>query len=177
MERKPIWKSKDNEVMAVVELTPCDVSTEGYLNIREWDEDITFRFLPHESFRGRLKAVEWNTQDNVKHRTTIDDEDFPFEQVGERPEIRCPSSYFKALKLPQTVILRIKFEFETFRAEPNWYAFLYFKNTYGDMQADSDAAYKIPSKKHGCDCDCDCDCDCKKDCFIPCDEHDFDSIN
>lgn len=172
MERQPIWKSKEREVSVAVELTPCDVSTQGYLNIREWDEKVVLRFLPHECFRGKLIAVEWNIQDNVKHRLTPEDEDFHlFEQVGERPEIRCPMSFFRDLKLPQTVLLRIKFEFDTFRAEPNWFGFLYFKNTYGDMEADSDAAYKIPRPKSGgcCPCDCDC-CPEESDCEDYCEE-------
>lgn len=155
-----------NEKTTIVELTPHDVSTDGYLKLQSNDQPVILRFLPDNDFRGTLIAVEWNLQDNVKHRITVEDEDFPFVQVGERSEIRCPLSYFLSQDLPTTALLRIKFEFATFRAEPNWYGYLYLRKPYGDMEADSDAAYKIPrpvSSVHHEDCPCT-DCACSGDC-------------
>ena len=150
----------ENERSVIVNLTPQETTTQGFLRVKEWSEPVTFRFLPNPDFRGKLYSVEWNLQDNVKHTITAEAEDFSlFEQVGERPEIRIPSSFFDKLKLPPTALLRIRFQFDTFRAESVWYGFLYLKKTYGDMETGTDAAYKIPKPKtdsQGCCCSCCC---------------------
>lgn len=157
---------KQYEKTAIVNLTTSSVSTDGYLNVREWGQPMLLRFLPHPDFRGKLISVEWNTQDNVKHRITEEDEEFAlFTQIGERPEINCPSSFFDDKGLPSTALVRIRFEFNTFRAERVWYGYLYLRKTYGDMQADTDAAYKIPRPKVASNYDCLCKtCACVTDC-------------
>lgn len=153
-------KTIENERTVIVNLTPQETTTQGFLRIKEWNEPVVFRFLPNPDFRGKLYSVEWNLQDNVKHTITAEDEEFSlFQQVGERPEIRIPSSFFDNLELPSTALLRIRFQFDTFRAESVWYGFLYLKRTYGDMEEDTDAAYKIPKLKTAKDDNCSC-CSC-----------------
>lgn len=151
----------------IVNMIPEETTTSGFLKIKEWDQPIMFRFLPREDFRGKLKSIEWNCQDNVKHRITAEDEEFKlFRQIGERPEVKVPSSFFESLDLPETAFIRIRMEFDTFRMEPVWYAYLVLKNAYGDRQKDSDAAYKIPRKGSGLGCE-DC-CDCEEGCCEDC---------
>lgn len=132
-----------NERSTVVNLIPYPTTTQGFMIVHEYKQPVIFRFLPNPNFRGKLVSVEWNIQDNVKHTITSDDEVFSlFEQVGERPEIRVSSSFFDTLDLPATANLRIKFHFDTFRAESSWYGFLYIKRTYGDMEEESKVPYK-----------------------------------
>lgn len=132
------------ERTTIVEMTPCESTTNGFLKIKEWGQPMLLKFQPDTDFRGTLKSVEWNVQDNVKHTISEDDPDFKFfNQVGERPEITVSSDWIESLGLEDTVLLRLRFEFETFRMEPVWYAYLYLKKAYGDIQADSDPAYKV----------------------------------
>lgn len=131
----------------IVHMTPYEITTSGYLKVTEWGENIIFKFQPDPDFRGKLSAIEWNVNDNVKHRISSEDDEFSlFRQVGERPEIEIDSSWLKTLDIPISVssVLRIKMEFETFRHEPHWYAFLNLVVAQGDMVHDSKAAYKIP---------------------------------
>lgn len=129
---------------ATVLMTPKETTTTGYLKIKEWEQPMVFKFLPDADFRGSLKSVEWNVEDNVKHIIKSGDKEFDFfKQVGERPEIEVSSDWIDSLGLAGTKLLRIRFEFDTFRMEPVWYAFLYLKRAYGDIQKDSDAAYKV----------------------------------
>jgi hypothetical protein len=120
----------------IIPTTTAEGSSGGLLQIKEWGQSIDFSFTQEKDFRGTLIAVEWNGPDNVKHRLTAEDEAFAlFSQVGERPEIRVPSSWFASLGLSGTFVMRLKFEFQTFRQEPSWYAHLYFKDAYGDQNA------------------------------------------
>jgi hypothetical protein len=125
-----------------VKMTPQEETSNGGMLIKEWGQPMDLHFLQVDDFRGTLISVEWNGPDNVKHTITPADEDFAlFQQVGERPEIVVPSSWFESLGLSGTFVLRLRFQFQTFRQEPVWYAYLYFKNAYGDQ----DPAYKVPS--------------------------------
>lgn len=134
----------------MVPMTPKEITTDGYLKIKEWDQPVIFRFCPDTDFRGTLKSVEWNVEDNVKHRIRNGDKEFDyFSQVGERPEIEVSSDWIDSLGLEGTTLLRIRFEFDTFRMEPVWYAFLYIKRAYGDIQSDSTAAYKVTDNQDG----------------------------
>lgn len=167
-------QTKQNENTVIVNLTPHSITTDGYLYIREEEQPAILRFLPNPRFRGRLKSVEWNVQDNVKHTITEEDEDFKwFSQVGSRPEIQCSTEFFDNLDIPNGTTLRIRFEFETFRAEPVWYGFLYIVKAYGDMQADTDAAYKIPRPQSSTTSSSSCEnSSCNCDCHTSCDECD-----
>lgn len=121
--------------------TPDEMTTNGFMKIKEWGQEINLRFLMDPEFRGKLTAVVWNTPDNKKKRITADDEEWSyFSQVGERPEIDVPSTWLDTLGLSGTVQLRIKFEFDTFRHDPSWYAYLYIKEPYGDLNP----PYKAP---------------------------------
>jgi hypothetical protein len=125
-----------------VKMTPQEETSNGGMLIKEWGQPMDLHFLQVDDFRGTLISVEWNGPDNVKHTITPADEDFAlFQQVGERPEIVVPSSWFESLGLSGTFVLRLRFQFQTFRQEPVWYAYLYFKNACGDP----DPAYKVPS--------------------------------
>lgn len=156
------------ERTSIVTMVPEETTTGGYLKIKEWDQPMTLRFLPRDDFRGKLKSVEWNCQDNVKHTITKDDKEFKFfRQIGERPEIKVSSEFFDNLDLPETAFIRIRMEFDTFRLEPVWYAYLSIISAYGDRQADSDAPYKVPRKGTGLCCN-DC-CDCEDGCCEDCD--------
>lgn len=133
----------------IVNMTPKEVATDGFLKVKEWDQPVTFRFLPDPDFRGKLKSVTWNTQNGIEHLLTEEDEAFAlFQQVGERPEITVSSDWIESLGLKDTVLLRIRFEFETFRMEPVWYAYLFLKQPYGDSQENAEVAYKISSTKY-----------------------------
>lgn len=124
-----------------IKAVPTEESPQGYMKIKEYGQNINMHFMMADDFRGKLSAVTWNLPDNVKHKITAEHEDWKlFKQVGERPEIVVPSSWFDNMKLPKTARLRIKFEFDTFRYNPVWYAFLYLKQAYGDQNP----PYKIP---------------------------------
>lgn len=124
-----------------IKAVPTEESPQGYMKIKEYGQNINMHFMMADDFRGTLKAVTWNLPDNVQHRITVEDEDWQlFKQVGERPEIVVPSTWFESMKLPKTAQLRIKFEFDTFRYNPVWYAYLYMKQAYGDQ----DPPYKAP---------------------------------
>lgn len=140
-----------------VRTDPNEFTTNGYLKVKEWNHDIKLRFLMAEDFRGKLVKVTWNLEDGVQHEVTSDDESWAlFEQVGERPEIIVPFSWIESLGLEGTVRIRIMFSFETFRQNPDWYAFLYIMNAAGD----TDAPYYLTSdKKPGGDSGGCCDDD------------------
>lgn len=126
-----------------IKAVPTEESTQGYMKIKEWGQNINLHFMMADDFRGRLSAVTWNLPNNVKHKITADMEEWRlFTQVGERPEIVVPSTWFDSMKLPKTAQLRIKFEFETFRYNPVWYAYLYIKQAYGDQNP----PYKVPKE-------------------------------
>lgn len=139
---------------------PNEFTTDGYMRIKEWGHDIDLRFLMPKDFRGRLVKVTWNIEDNEKYVITSEDETWSsFEQVGERPEVIVHSSWLDSLGLSGTVRMRIMFSFDTFRQNPDWYAYLYLKTINGD----SNAPYLLNStaKPGGKSCDCgDCCCDC-----------------
>lgn len=124
-----------------IKAVPTEESTQGYMKIKEWGQNINLHFMMADDFRGKLTAVTWNLPNNVKHTITADMEEWAqFKQVGERPEIVVPSTWFNSMKLPKTAQLRIKFEFETFRYNTVWYAYLYIKQAYGDQEP----PYKVP---------------------------------
>lgn len=157
----------------IVKMTPQETTTEGYLKIKEWGQPMLFKFQQDPDFRGKLSSVEWNTDNGEKHRLTAEDEDFAlFSQVGERPEVEVPSSWFEGLGLGEAVLLRLRFEFETFRMEPVWYGYLYLKTQYGDMDLNSKAAYKLGvgasgvSKPDCCYKDTDKCCGCCDECYL-----------
>lgn len=127
-----------------IKTVPTEESTQGYMKVKEYGQNINMHFMMADDFRGKLSAVTWNLPDNVKHRITAEqpEEWQRFKQVGERPEIVVDSTWFDSMKLPKTARLRIKFEFDTFRYNPVWYAFLYLKQAYGDQNP----PYKIPKE-------------------------------
>lgn len=125
---------------------PAEFTTCGFMKIKEWGHDIDLRFLMPKDFRGRLTKVTWNTEDNEKHIIDVDSESWKlFQQVGERPEIIVPSTWLDSLGLEGTVRLRIMFSFDTFRQNPDWYAYLYLKTINGDVNA----PYILGSSKKG----------------------------
>lgn len=125
---------------------PVEFTTCGFMKIKEWGHDIDLRFLMPRDFRGRLTKVTWNTEDNEKHIIDVDSESWKlFQQVGERPEITVPSTWLDSLGLGGTVRLRIMFSFDTFRQNPDWYAYLYLKTINGDVNA----PYLLGSSKKG----------------------------
>lgn len=131
----------------IVKMTPNEITTEGYLKLKEEGQPMELRFLADPDFRGRLTSVTWNLPDNVKHElTAAETENFTelFKQVGERPEIDVSTDWIDSLELPNSALLQLRFEFETFRMEPVWYAYLYIKTPFGDAQTDSDVPYKVP---------------------------------
>ena len=72
----------------IIRTTPNELTTEGYMKVKEYDEPMTFRFVMDKDFRGKLKSVTWNISDNVDHVITPESAEFErFRQVGERPEI------------------------------------------------------------------------------------------
>lgn len=109
-----------------------------------------------QDFRGRLKKITWNVEDNVKHEITEENEEWLlFSQVGERPEIVVNSTWLDTLELSGTVRLRVMFSFDTFRQNPDWYAYLYLKTINGD----NNAAYlsgSTANKSGKCEDDCCC---------------------
>lgn len=125
-----------------IKTVPTEESPQGYMKVKEYGQNINMHFMMSDDFRGKLSAVTWNLPDNVKHKITAEqpEEWQRFKQVGERPEIVVDSTWFDSMKLPKTARLRIKFEFDTFRYNPVWYAFLYLKQAYGDQHP----PYKIP---------------------------------
>lgn len=145
----------------IVRTDPNEFTTNGYLKVKEWGHDIKLRFLMAEDFRGKLVSVQWNVEDGEKHVVTADDEAWSqFEQVGERPEVIVPFSWIESLGLEGTVRLRIMFRFETFRQNPDWFAFMYLMN----MEGDKNAPYYLTSdKKPGSDTDCCCNDDEEED--------------
>ena len=128
-------------------MTPNEITTDGYLKLKEAGQTSTLRFQASPDFRGMLKSVSWNLPDDVVHTITTDDEEFQnFKQVGERPEIEVSTDWLSSLELKYPATLRIKFEFTTFRMEPTWYAHLYIMTGYSDQAADADSAYLVKSK-------------------------------
>ena len=129
-----------------VKTVPEELTTNGCMKIKEINQDIILHFYMDPDFRGKLKSISWNTQDNDK-TGTITSEDTEqwslFSQVGERPEIDVPSTWIGTLGLSGTVLLRIKFEFDTFRFNPTWYGYLYLKKPYGDLNP----PYKVPKEE------------------------------
>ena len=125
-----------------IKTVPTEESPQGYMKVKEYGQTINMHFMMADDFRGKLSAVTWNLPDNVKHKITAEqpEEWQRFKQVGERPEIVVDSTWFDSMKLPKTARLRIKFEFDTFRYNPVWYAFLYLKQAYGDQNP----PYKVP---------------------------------
>lgn len=137
---------------------PAEFTTCGFMKIKEWGHDIDLRFLMPKDFRGRLTKVTWNTEDNEKHIIDVDSESWKlFQQVGERPEIIVPSTWLDSLGLEGTVRLRIMFSFDTFRQNPDWYAYLYLKTINGD----TDAPYLLGSSKKGSSSDECCENCCQ----------------
>lgn len=127
-----------------IKTVPTEESPQGYMKVKEYGQNINMHFMMSDDFRGKLSAVTWNLPDNVQHRITAEqsEEWQRFKQVGERPEIVVDSTWFDSMKLPKTARLRIKFEFDTFRYNPVWYAFLYLKQAYGDQHP----PYKVPKE-------------------------------
>lgn len=154
---------------------PNEFTTCGFMKIKEWGHDIDLRFLMPKDFRGKLSKVTWNVEDNEKHVIDAESESWSlFQQVGERPEIIVNSTWLDTLELSGTVRMRIMFSFDTFRQNPDWYAYLYLKTVNGDP----DAAYLLKGKispdptvvpggndDDDDDCDGDCDnCPCCSEC-------------
>lgn len=147
-----------------IRTNPNEFTTRGFMKIKEWGHHIDLRFLMAKDFRGRLVKVTWNVEDNVKHEITAEDESWSnFVQVGERPEIVVSSTWLDTLELSGTVRLRIMFSFDTFRQNPDWYAYLYLKTINGD----ANAAYLSNSTVNQGNSDtsgkCCCCCDNKDD--------------
>lgn len=150
-----------------VRTNPNEFTTCGFMKIKEWGHDIDLRFLMPKDFRGRLTKVTWNVEDNEKHIITEEDEYWSlFQQVGERPEIIVPSTWLDKLELSGTVRLRIMFSFDTFRQNPDWYAYLYLKTINGDPNAAYLAGSTVkPGCRPGGECCTDVcagDCCCGK---------------
>ena len=146
-----------------VHAVPDELTTAGFMQVKEANQDINLRFLMAPDFRGKLVSVSWNLfgDDNV---TTIEGDNEAdaeqwsyFTQVGERPEIDVPSTWLNTLGLSGTIRLRIKFEFDTFRQNPACYAYLYIKEPYGDLNP----PYAVPrdgsSSSSSSDGSCCCD--------------------
>ena len=133
-----------------IRTNPNEFTTCGFMKIKEWGHDIDLRFLMPQDFRGRLKKITWNVEDNVKHEITEESEEWSlFSQVGERPEIVVNSTWLDTLRL------RVMFSFDTFRQNPDWYAYLYLKTINGD----NNAAYlsgSTANKSGKCEDDCCC---------------------
>lgn len=148
-----------------IRTNPNEFTTCGFMKIKEWGHDIDLRFLMPKDFRGKLIKVTWNIEDNEKHVITEEDESWElFQQVGERPEVVVPSTWLDSLGLSGTVRLRVMFTFDTFRQNPDWYAYLYLKTVNGDP----DAAYLAGSSvstSGGCSGNCDC---CDSECCCCC---------
>jgi len=148
-----------------IRTNPNEFTTCGFMKIKEWGHDIDLRFLMPEDFRGRLTKITWNTEDAEPHVITEEDESWSlFVQVGKRPEIIVPSTWLDSLGLSGTVRLRVMFSFDTFRQNPDWYAYLYLKTINGDPNAPY--LHGSSKKDGGCCCDeCkDCEnCCCKDD--------------
>lgn len=159
-----------------IRTNPNEFTTNGFMKIKEWGHDINLRFLMPSDFRGRLVKVTWNVEDNVKHEIAEGDETWDlFQQVGERPEVVVPSTWLDSLGLSGTVRLRVMFSFDTFRQNPDWYAYLYLKTINGDPNA----PYILGSNKSGsgggCNSNCceNCQCDnCDGTCCQVSDEGD-----
>lgn len=135
---------------------PNEFTTCGFMKIKEWGHDIDLRFLMPHDFRGKLEKITWNVEDNEQHVITPDDEDWVlFQQVGERPEIVVPSTWLDTLDLSGTVRFRIMFSFDTFRQNPDWYAYIYLKTINGD----TNAPYLAGSTASKGDCDSGCCCE------------------
>lgn len=119
-----------------VQANPNEETTMGFLRIKEWGHEINLRFLMNPDFRGKLKKITWNVIGQDKHTITESDTDWGlFQQVGERPEIVVSSAWLDTLGLSGTVRFQIMFSFETFRQNPDWYAYLYLKAPQGDPDA------------------------------------------
>lgn len=130
-----------------VHAVPDELTTAGFMKVKEANQDIILRFLMAPDFRGKLVSVSWNLFNDDKVTTIEGDNESDaeqwsyFNQVGERPEIDVPSTWLKTLGLSGTIRLRIKFEFDTFRQNPDWYAYLYIKDSYGDLEP----PYAVPN--------------------------------
>lgn len=128
----------------IIPMTPNEITTDGFLRIREAGQPMTLKFQPAPDFRGKLIQVEWNLPDDVVHVINANDEAFKlFQQVGERPEIEVSANWLESLEIPKNALIRIKFRFETFRREPVWYAHLCIQSIYGDMAEDADSPYLV----------------------------------
>lgn len=141
---------------------PNEFTTCGFMKIKEWGHDIDLRFLMPKDFRGKLTKVTWNVEDNKKHVIDAESESWElFQQVGERPEIVVPSTWLDTLELSGTIRMRIMFSFDTFRQNPDWYAYLYLKTANGDPNAAYLAGSTVkPGGNPGGGCDpCCCDDD------------------
>lgn len=150
-----------------IHAVPDELTTAGFMRIKEANQDINLRFLMDPDFRGKLSSVSWNLFNDDKITTIEGDNEADaeqwsyFKQVGERPEIDVPSTWIDTLGLTGTIRLRIKFEFETFRQNPSWYAYIYIKQPYGDLNP----PYQVPktgssgsdTSDDSCCCD-DTDC-------------------
>lgn len=129
---------------SIIKMTPQPITTEGYMVLNESTAEVNLRFQADPAFRGTLTKVIWNMEDGVEHAINATDAEFAnFAQVGERPEIDVSSSWLATLDLPDVTRLRIRFEFDTFRHEPIWYAYLYIKGVYGENNPDADVPYRI----------------------------------
>ena len=129
-----------------VKAVPDELTTVGCMKIKELGQEIDLRFLMDPDFRGKLISVTWNVQ-NSDEKTVITADNAEqwayFKQVGSRPEIVVNSTWIGTLGLTKKVtVLRIKFEFDTFRFNPVWYAYLYLKEPYGDLNP----PYAVPKK-------------------------------
>lgn len=153
---------------------PNEFTTNGFMKIKEWGHDINLRFLMPREFRGKLTKITWNTEDNEKHSITSEDESWSlFQQVGERPEVIVPSTWLDSLGLSGTVRLRIMFSFDTFRQNPDWYAYLYLKTINGDANAAYLAGSTVrPGGSKGGDGSGCCDCE-----NCPCNNPDVDETD
>ena len=124
------------ERTAIVPMSPVAESTRGRALIKERQAGTVLRFMPRYNFRGKLKEVTLNEGDKILCHLTAEDEEFAlFEQVGERPEIRVPASWFDDKITEPSGMLRVKMVFDTFRQEDTWYGFLYIKLPADDPDA------------------------------------------
>ena len=145
-----------------IHAVPDELTTAGFMRIKEASQDINLRFKMAPDFRGKLVSVSWNLFNSDEVTTISKDKESDaeqwsyFTQVGERPEIDVPSTWIDTLKLSGTIRLRIKFEFDTFRQNPSWYAYLYVKDAYGDLNP----PYKVPKDGSSSDGSCCDDSDC-----------------
>lgn len=116
--------------------TSEEFESRGFMRIKEWGHDTILRFLMPREFRGKLIKVTWQVDNGERHVIDSSSESWNlFSQTGERPEITVPSVWLNTLGESGTTKLRLMFSFDTFRQNPDWFAYLYVKTSNGDPDA------------------------------------------